>query len=57
MCVFVCRYDLYDVEVQPLTQYTSAQGGLHLATKGFHFITLSIDELLFEGGQSVRWVL
>ena len=55
MCVLHCRYDLYNVEVKPQSQY-STRMGVNYAGKGFHYITLSVDELLFEGGQSVRFV-
>lgn len=48
------RYDLYDVEVKIESQYKTTMG-VNYAEKGYHFITLSIDELLFEGGQSIRY--
>ena len=53
MCL--CRYDLYNVEVKPQAQYSTSRG-VNYVEKGYHFITLSVDELLFEGGQSVRYV-
>lgn len=52
-----CRYDLYDIEVKPQSQYSaSTLMGVNYAEKGYHFISLTIDELLFEGGQSIRCV-
>ena len=30
--------------------------GVNYAEKGYHFVTLSIDELLFEGGQSIGYL-
>ena len=47
------RYDLYEVEIKPQAQYTTIMGS-NYALPGFHFTTVSVDELLFEGGQSVR---
>jgi coenzyme F420-reducing hydrogenase alpha subunit len=41
------------VEVEVKAQYSTGMG-VNYAPKGFHFITLSIDELLFEDGQSIR---
>ena len=49
-----CRYDLYNVEVKVQEEYSTGNGGVNYASKGYHFVTLSIDELLFEGGQSIR---
>ena len=53
MCV--CRYDLYEVVVKVESQYSTAMG-VNYAAKGYHYITVSMDELLFEGGQSIRCV-
>ena len=50
------RYDLYDIEIKLQSQYVTGMGAVNFAGKGYHFIMLVIDELLFEGGQSVRCV-
>ena len=50
----MARYDLYDVEVTPTDHYSLPSGAMNIAPQGYKFVTLSVDEVLFEGGRSIR---
>ena len=50
-----CRYDLCDVEISPTSILMTPQGTIY-ATEGVHYITVSVEEVLFEGGRSIRLV-
>jgi hypothetical protein len=47
------RYDLCDVEISPTSILMTPQGTIY-ATEGVHYITVSVEEVLFEGGRSIR---
>lgn len=51
--VFVFRYDLYDVEISAETSLQMPQGAVY-AMEGFFYVTVSVEEVLFEGGRSIR---
>ena len=51
----LCRYDIYDVEIYPEDSVQMPHGTLY-ANEGFHYVTVSVEEVLFEGGRSIRWV-
>eukprot|EP00731_Ephydatia_muelleri_P025024 Em0017g107a len=48
------RYDLYDIEVTLQEQWEDAQKGVVYAPSGFSYIVLTIDEVLYEGGRSIK---
>ncbi len=55
LCTPPCRYDLYGVEITPKSEYSpNTMGYTYYAESGYHYVTVPMDELLFEGGQSVR---
>ena len=47
------RYDLYDVEIVPHKDYHTPMGTQY-APAGYFYIKVILDEVLFEGGRSVR---
>jgi len=47
------RYDLYDIEISPCEEYDTVQG-THYVPAGYYYINVTVDEMLFEGGRSVR---
>ena len=49
------RYDIYDIEIHPENSVQLAHGTMY-AAEGFHYVTVSVEEVLFEGGRSIRWV-
>ena len=51
--MFVCRYDLYDIEISAETSLQMPQGTVY-AIEGFYYATVSVEEVLFEGGRSIR---
>lgn len=51
----LCRYDIYDIEIHPESSVQMPHGTLY-ASEGFHYITVSVEEVLFEGGRSIRSV-
>ena len=51
--VLLFRYDLYDVEIKMESVLHTPHGALY-AMEGFHYMTVSVEEVLFEGGRSVR---
>jgi len=48
------RYDLYDIEITPSKEYHTVDKGTQYALAGYYYIKITLDELLFEGGRSVR---
>ena len=55
VCVCVCRrYDLYDVDILINDTYTGHDGSMHGAPSGFHFVKLSLGEMLCEGQVHIR---
>ena len=55
---FICtyRYDLYDVEIRPETSYEEQlRSGMSYAPRGHFYVTLSLEEELFEGTNSIRY--
>ncbi len=55
MCGCICcRYDLYSVVIKPEISFTTPDGGMIFAQNGEKFFTVFMDELLLEGGQTVR---
>ena len=54
---YACRYDLYDVEIKPETTYEEQlRSGMSYAPEGHFYVTLSLEEELFEGTNSIRYV-
>ena len=49
------RYDLYDVEIAPHKDYHTPMGTQY-APAGYFYIKVILDEVLFEGGRSVRYI-
>jgi hypothetical protein len=47
------RYDLYDIEIHPESSVQMPHVTL-FASDGFHYATVSVEEVLFEGGRSIR---
>lgn len=47
------RYDLYDVEIKPEGMIHTPHGVMY-ALEGYHYITMSVEEVLFEGGRCIR---
>ena len=46
------RHDLYDIELFPKDYYQT--DGELIANPRYSFVTLEMDEVLFEGGRSIR---
>ena len=60
MCIYktremyvLFRYDLYDVEIKPEGMIHTPHGVMY-ALEGYHYITMSVEEVLFEGGRCIR---
>ena len=51
--VCLSRYDMYDIEIHPESSVQMPHGTVY-ATEGFHYVTVSVEEVLFEGGRSIR---
>lgn len=67
-----CRYDLRDIEIHPTNHYEINPGKPYESTSGmsystpfqmrysppgYCFIEVIVDEVLFEGRRSIRWVV
>ena len=50
------RYDLYDVEIVIHDRFTGPDGSMNAAPPGFHFVKLSLGEMLCEGQYDIRYV-
>ena len=50
------RYDLYDVDIVPHDKYTGHDESINQAPPGFHFVKLSLGEMLFEGNMQIRYM-
>ncbi len=50
------RYDLYDIDIVPHDKYTGHDESINQAPPGFHFVKLSLGEMLFEGNMQIRYV-
>ena len=51
-----CRYSLYDKELKPRKEFTAPISGLECAPDGYYFVEVSVDEVLFEGRRSIKYV-
>ena len=49
------RYDLYDLKINPKEYYQTI--GEIIADPRYSFVTIEVDEVLFEGGRSIRYLL
>ena len=49
-----CRYDLYNVEVFPQDKIQIGEWYTH--DPNYYFIRVNLDEALFEGGRSIRYM-
>ena len=51
------RYDLYDIDIVPHDKYTGHDDSINQAPPGFHFVKLSLGEMLFEGNMQIRYII
>lgn len=49
---FIFRYDLHEIEVSPRDKVTIGEWLTH--DPNYFFISVNLDEVLFEGGRSIR---
>ena len=47
------RYDLHNIEIAPHKDFRT-QSGVQYAMEGFYYIKVMVDEVLYEGGRSIR---
>ncbi len=50
------RYDLYDIEATPTRDYSTLNGTTLFATPGYCYLKLPLEEAIFEGGRTVRYM-